>query len=103
MPAANEKLKNEWKNRFEQWRASGKTIKAWCEEQKISLHVFYYWRTKFKSVPNIAQSSSNPFIEVTDRKVDSGLSLQWYGIVVCLSKNFDEKTLARLLQILRRL
>ena len=36
-----------WKTHIEGWRSSGKSQKAYCEEQSISLVRFGYWRKRF--------------------------------------------------------
>lgn len=34
----------------DQWRASGATKKAFCDEQEINIHTFSYWVTKRRRV-----------------------------------------------------
>lgn len=39
----HEALLQEWTARFEECRSSGKTVKAWCEAQGLSINTYYYW------------------------------------------------------------
>ena len=34
----------QWRQRFRQWRASGLTVRAFCEERGLSEPSFYAWR-----------------------------------------------------------
>lgn len=34
----------QWRERFRQWRSSGLTVRAFCEERRLSQPSFYAWR-----------------------------------------------------------
>jgi hypothetical protein len=44
---------------IEEWKASGQTIKAYCEQTGITKSVFFYWHKKYKQ-----QSNSGGFIPI---------------------------------------
>lgn len=93
---------NSWPRRLEQWKASGKSGRAWAREHKIPYHVFCYWRRKLR--PNEVTSTAKFFVELADTQdVDSGLTLERLGVVIRVSCDFDSLTLKRCLQILREL
>ena len=40
-------LLQEWSARIAECRTSGKSVKAWCNEQGIPIKTYYYWEKKF--------------------------------------------------------
>ena len=44
---ANSALNQAWADHIEKWRASGLSIKAFCEQEGLVYHQFSYWRQKF--------------------------------------------------------
>jgi len=49
----------EWMERLADYRASGLTMRAWCEERQVSFHKLRYWLRTTKrneSVPAVAAS-----------------------------------------------
>ena len=42
----HEALLQEWTARFAECRSSGKTVKAWCEAQGLSIKTYYYWEKR---------------------------------------------------------
>lgn len=39
---------NEWTQRFADQKASGLTVKQWCEEHDFSIHTYNYWKRVLK-------------------------------------------------------
>ena len=37
----------EWSAKIAECRSSGKTVKAWCAEQAISIKTYYYWEKQY--------------------------------------------------------
>ena len=35
---------NEWITRFSEQKASGLTVKQWCEQKHLSIHAYNYWK-----------------------------------------------------------
>lgn len=44
MVRLSEEERLKWAQRIEDQRASGLSIKRWCESKKIWSHAFYYWK-----------------------------------------------------------
>lgn len=51
-----------WKVRLERFRASGLTIARFCEQERVSVHTFYYWakRVGANSVGRSTSAGGNP-------------------------------------------
>jgi hypothetical protein len=46
-----------WEARFERFRASGLSVARFCEQERVSVHTFYYWAKRVGS--NSAKPSSS--------------------------------------------
>jgi hypothetical protein len=46
-----------WKVRFERFRASGMSVARFCEQERVSVHTFYYWAKRVGS--NSARPSTS--------------------------------------------
>ena len=64
----HEALLREWAGRFAECRSSGKTVKAWCEAQGLSIKKYYYWEKRV-----VAKAKEEGAIPTTTQ---SGLLLQ---------------------------
>lgn len=95
MPTALSQEKREWwREKLQQQKASGLSIKRWCEENQVSGPKFFYWKERL--FPNAIERSL--FTEVKEKK--SGVSLEWRGVSVQLGADFDPSTLKRFLATL---
>ena len=62
----------EWANRFSEQKASGLTVRQWCEQNNISFHRYNYWKHQLKEqvvdhmLPEIVQLSVPASIPSTD-------------------------------------
>ena len=57
-----------WRKIVEDQQKSGLSIASYCQERQIKVHVFHYWKQKFKQAP----PSKNNFLPVkTEKKSDS--------------------------------
>lgn len=45
-----------WSGRIAECRSSGKTVKAWCEAEGVSIKTYYYWEKRI--VAEASQSSA---------------------------------------------
>ncbi|CUB06873.1 IS66 family insertion sequence element accessory protein TnpA [Marinomonas fungiae] len=54
---ANSALNQAWADHIEKWRASGLSIKAFCEQEGLVYHQFSYWRQKFSPSTNSTTGS----------------------------------------------
>lgn len=39
---------NEWSSRFSDQKASGLTVKQWCDQNNLSIHTYNYWKHLLK-------------------------------------------------------
>ena len=94
----------EWKLKIEQCLSSGMSMSAWCREQNISIHTFYYWRKKLKFTRNIPLDNQGKFIELADKPTNlSGISIECCGLIVHLAKDFHSASLIDCLHALRKI
>ena len=49
-----------WTRRITECRSSGKTVKAWCEAEGISIKTYYYWEKRI-----VAEASQQANLPVT--------------------------------------
>jgi len=81
-----------WEQRLAEYESSGKSIKAWCQEEEIKENRFYYWRRKLRSEP-----------------VKKEQSVKWLSLALdeCkqtnLKKGFDQHLLREIVQVLQTL
>jgi hypothetical protein len=84
---------------IEQWRSSGKSAKAWCRENNLVYTTFLGWVYRSQEKKKALSSS---FIEIKDRpQTSSGISLEYDGIRINISSDFDPVILNQCLQALR--
>lgn len=104
MSAANKTIKAEWKHKLDQWQSSGQSMAAWCREQYIPIHTFYYWRSKLNSNLNVTADNQNKFIELMDKPSGmSGITIEYCGFSVHLAMDFHPTSLINCLQTLRKI
>jgi hypothetical protein len=39
---------NEWTTRFKEQKASGLTVRQWCDQNQVSVHTYNYWKHVLK-------------------------------------------------------
>lgn len=74
-----------WKSRIESRKFSGKSVNAWCNENELSPHAYYYWHHEIKQFELPYSSTSKLFTEVKQEKAiktpnnsnGSGLMISW--------------------------
>ena len=64
----SESLQNLWKERIHQWRSSGLSQAAWCEQQNIPPNQLCYWKKKL--LPSLLSSKLIP-VSVSEPSVNS--------------------------------
>ena len=89
-------LRRIWEERIQNQKASGLTIKCWCQEYQISPYSFFYWKRRI--FPKTLSRGS--FIEIADSK-DTGIAIEIDGVCIHLEKHFDPSTLKRCLEVLK--
>jgi hypothetical protein len=90
----------EWCDKVKQWQTSGKSIKAWCQEQNIPLPTFYGWKKRYESHPS-SPTQEKQFIELKDKPKHPGIVLEFLDVKIYLTENFNEALLKRCLATLR--
>ena len=58
---------NRWALIIKDQRASGKTVRAFCRDQGLSWHAYYYWRRKIRQIlldNNQQAAEVHTFVEV---------------------------------------
>ena len=101
---AKGKANPDWKRLVLEWRASGKSSKAWCEENKIPNNTLSGWKKRLKKheLANVPIKSKTGFIELKNRELsESGISLECKGITIHLKTQFDSAILKQCLNCLR--
>jgi hypothetical protein len=93
-------LEKDWKFKLEQWKNSGLSGFLWCREQNIKYCVFLYWKKKLKTL----EAKSDHFLELVEpSSTITEIKIEFQGFVVRLTKDFDETTFQRCVQLLRGL
>ena len=56
----------QWGGTIKDCRSSGKSVKSWCDEQKINIKTYYYWQKKVcqATCRELAMNHPQPSIEV---------------------------------------
>jgi hypothetical protein len=104
--------RNDWVNKIQLCRQSGKSAKAWCRENQIVYSTFVGWshRLKLRGDLDSALTGDLPskggvassFIELKDQsKSISSISLECAGVYIHLSADSDETLLRKCLKVLR--
>lgn len=82
MDVKKSKAADAWRERIVAQLASGQSIRAWCRQQKLHEHSFYWWRSRLGMSPTPAASNPMRFAEVVvDRPaaVDDSIVLRLGG------------------------
>ena len=87
---------NNWRDKINQQKISGKSIFAWCRENKVLPRSFYYWRSKL--FPKIIDRTC--FTELRDSD-NTNIVLEYKGALIKLDKNFNSEILKKCLIVLR--
>ena len=85
-----------WKERIQQQKDSGLSIKNWCEQNQLPRQSYFYWRKKIST--QLLNRAS--FTELTDIDT-SGIFIEYRSIRIHLDKTFDASILKRCLMTLK--
>jgi hypothetical protein len=93
-------VENKWKKHIVCWQSSGKSAKAWCEENNVVYVSFITWKNRlYKS--SVTSEKTATFIELKKSETEcAGIKIQCKNSTLILSKDFDQQTLLRCLRIL---
>lgn len=97
----SEEIKQQWKENIVKQRESGLSIPAWCRQNKIATHTFYYWQGKLFSSPLLNRSA---FIEASNEKNQSAaeIVLEYQGFNIHLNEHFNPSILKKCLEVLKK-
>ena len=97
--------KQEWNDRVEGWLVSNMSAAKWCRDNELDYNKFLYWKERFSQKKEKHNNSiTTAFVEIPEHKSDSaGIIMEYQGLRIHLSKQFDHSTLQSLLIFLRRL
>lgn len=90
--------RQKWEAAVNEWQASGLSIKKWCKERNISDSTFQYWKERVLSDKAPHRSR---FIELPQEKA-SRIEMECAGVKVYIDDQFDEHTLVKCLQALKK-
>ena len=103
-------LEKDWRIRFEEYKKSGLSVKAWCARNGFKPTTFHYWIQRFKSPEQIAPTEKAQFTEIvlescnTNNLVQSKTLFLSYGsYTIDVADGFNPYTLAELLKVLQSL
>ena len=109
----------EWTIRFADQKASGLTVRQWCEQNNLSFHTYNYWKHLLKeevvdqalpdivplSLPALADSDSSLETTVSEirsiranRSNDSNIKLQINGVSIEIDTSVSEQFLTKLIR-----
>ena len=98
-----------WEERFEEQSNSGMTIDAWCSQNQISKHTFYYWKQRIRKekMERIVKNTASPLfakLEMPaasdDQITEAGLIIRWRSFEMVLS---DQRDISLATQFIRQL
>jgi transposase-like protein len=101
----NSELCSLWEQRLAEYENSGKTIKAWCQEQAVRENQFYYWRKKLRD-----QSGTGKPVKWLPVKLDNSkqgslasdsIAVHIGQVTVEIKKGFDQQLFREIVQILQ--
>ena len=97
-----------WRTMVRQWRRSGLSVRAFCEEQRLSEPSFYAWRrilrerdseaVRFLPVQVTPEPQTSAAADAAAGRLELVLSGGWR---LRIGSDFDTVTLQRLLAVLR--
>ena len=92
-----------WKVQVEQWQASGKSCRAWCQEHGLPYQQFNYWKFRFLGVKNKTETTNKlSFVELKPQKPQhAGIDIVYNDFTLSLQQDFDQSTLLRILALIR--
>ncbi len=103
------KLRESWKARIADFRASGQTGAAWCAANQIKEHQLWYWVQKFSGKTSSKRSSSTFIpVEIHDTNhpvhhTDDSLMIQVGQASIEVKPGFDAGLLRDVVKILAAL
>ncbi len=96
--------KLEWARRIQEQSKSGQSISRWCHERNLPYNTFLYWRDQLPlSNSCAAPLQPAPFKELVEPSRESGVVIEYRGVRLHLSKQFDQLVFMQCLASLKEL
>jgi len=94
-----------WQAQLAFWQSSGDDGASWCRKHNLVYHVFCYWKWKlFPRNKPVSKKHDETFIELSDvEENEGGIDIEYQGIKVHLSRDFDANLFKRLFLVLQDL
>jgi hypothetical protein len=107
-------LELKWKQRVEEYRQSGLSIRDWCRKNEFKETTFKYWIYKFNDSEKNSPSTNTDFAEVLlpsaniSNKIitwtpSAMLTLSYGSYSIGIADGFNPVTLAELIKVLKKL
>lgn len=107
-------LEYRWKQRVEEYRQSGLSIRDWCRKNEFKETTFKYWIYKFNNSEQNSSSANTDFAEVllplsnvsnkvTNESANAMLTLSYSSYSIGIADNFNPVTLAELIKVLQKI
>src|SRR5690625_4969788 len=95
-----------WRARLEEQQTSGLSAAAWCREQGIPDHQFYYWKKKFapeSKTPSAVEWTPVVLIgdKESDQAGDRGITIRVGSVSIAVQPGFDEALLIDVIKVIQ--
>jgi len=95
---ANPETRNRWLQHIEDFKSSGLTRKAYCEERQINVSTFDYWREKLSPSEKRKTRESSWIPVKISEDAGPGIEIRVGRIAITVKHGFDRALLMGLLQ-----
>lgn len=89
----------QWKERIEERKQSGKSIREYCAEQGIKEHQYYHWQHKLRGPTPRRQG----FVELKAKTERNGLRVEVGGCRIEVERGFDRRTFQEIVLAMKSL
>lgn len=95
-----------WKKRLAEYKASGKSITAWCKEQGLTEGQYHYWRRKLGSEPTIIDQpvkwvAVDLNVPAEKERPSDPIAVHIGQFTVEVKSGFDESLLRNIFKVLK--
>lgn len=96
-----------WERRIKEQKASGITEQAWCKQNQLTKHTYYYWHKRICVASNPPIEKQTLFVEVKpeteSKKTVKKLQIQWRDLQLEISDSAEAALAAELISHLQKL
>ena len=98
-PEENKKL---WQEQINQWQASGKSVKIWCEENNILPKTFYHRKQVLLKSQKPIKLTPNSFVELSNNQSCLELEIEYKNFKLKV-KELPLSEIANFLKVIKTL